>query len=70
MNTKKYTNNECECPNCQHKDLYYGTLEIMDDGLCYYPWSCPKCHMRGEEWYRLEFQGHNVYDEEGNIIEL
>ena len=26
--------------------------------------------LEGEEWYSMEFTGHNVYDENGELIEL
>ena len=26
--------------------------------------------LEGEEWYSMEFIGHNVYDESGELIEL
>ena len=41
---------------------------------------CPHCkeqeleygsiQLEGEEWYSMEFIGHNVYDKEGNLIEV
>ena len=38
--------------------------------MCYFPWECLTCKHKGEEWYSLEFIGHNVIDEDGNNIEL
>lgn len=37
--------------------------------MCYFPWKCLTCKHEGEEWYSLEFVGHNVIDENGNNIE-
>ena len=38
--------------------------------MCYLPWQCLECKQEGEEWYSMEFIGHNVYDESGELIEL
>ena len=70
MNMKDYTNEQGFCPKCHSYNLDYQAMQVEDDMMCYYPYKCEDCGMQGEEWYRLEFQGHNVYDEEGNIIEL
>ena len=70
MNTKDLTNEQNICPKCKGSNLQYQAIEVMDDMMAYYPWKCEDCGLQGEEWYKLEFQGHNVYDEEGNIIEL
>lgn len=64
----KYLSNEQgKCPYCNHEDLEYGAAEFEGDML-YYPWTCEHCGRTGEEWYDLNFVGHN--DDEGNIIEL
>lgn len=40
------------------------------DEMCYYPYKCEECGQEGEERYRLDFQGHNVITDDGEIIEL
>lgn len=70
MNTTDFKNEQGYCPKCHSYNLKYGAMEVEDDMMCYYPYTCEECGLQGEEWYRMDFQGHNVYDEEGNIIEL
>ena len=54
------------CPYCNSRDLDYGSIEFEDD-MCYFPWECCGCGKTGEEWYSMEFAGHNVNTEDGNI---
>lgn len=68
--TTKYTNESGVCPRCGGIHLNYGVLEVQDDMMAYYPYTCEDCGLQGEEWYKLEFQGHNIYDENGELIEL
>lgn len=56
------------CPVCDGS-LDYDSAEYVDDQL-YYPWTCEECGVQGEEWYRLEFNGHNIITEEGDCIEV
>lgn len=59
------------CPFCNHEgELEYGCVSNEDDNMCYYKWRCLNCNHEGEEWYYLEFVGHNVFDENGNCIEI
>lgn len=67
---EEYTNQQGQCPKCHKYMLDYGPIQIEDDGMAYYPWQCDNCKTEGEEWYKLEFQGHNIYTENGEIIEL
>lgn len=63
----KYKSNEQgRCPYCDSEALEYHEAEFSDD-MIYYPWECEQCHRTGEEWYKLNFIGHN--DDKGNIIE-
>lgn len=62
------SNEQGRCPYCNEYSLEYGVAEFEDDGMLYYPWRCEQCGHTGEEWYKLQFEGHN--DEDGNIIEL
>lgn len=70
MNKEDYTNEQGFCPKCHSYNLDYGTLDLEDDGMCHFPYKCKDCGQQGEEWYRLEFQGHNVYTEDGDVVEL
>lgn len=54
------------CPFCDSTDLEYGTIQL-EHTMCWYEWSCNKCDNTGEEWYTVEFAGHNVNTEDGNI---
>lgn len=66
----KVKSNACgKCPFCDEFTLEYGSLDILDD-MIYYPWTCTKCGHKGEEWYSIEFAGHNVLDENDDWIEL
>ena len=59
------------CPFCnQEGTLDYDCVNNEDDNMCYYKWYCLNCGHEGEEWYHLEFVGHNVIDENGNCIEI
>lgn len=57
MNKEDYKNEQGCCPK-------------YEDSMCCYPYKCEDCGQEGEEWYRLEFVGHNVITEDGDIIEL
>lgn len=48
-----------ECPQCGGRDLSYGTLTPSDTQV-YYPWECENCGVTGQEWYNIEFSGHNI----------
>jgi C4-type Zn-finger protein len=60
------SNKQGECPVCGKQDLDYGAAEFEGD-MMYFPWTCNQCKAQGEEWYSMEFTGHNVNTEEGNI---
>ena len=70
MSKEDYKNEQGFCPKCGSYNLDYHAMEFEDDGMCYYPYKCKDCGQEGEEWYKLDFQGHNVYDENGELIEL
>lgn len=70
MDTSDFTNNQGECPKCGlDGDFEYGKCELVED-MCYFPWECKNCGLQGEEYYRLEFSGHNVFTKDGDVIEL
>lgn len=68
-NEHKLTNIQGKCPHCGKLIETYGSIEFEGD-MVYFPWHCEYCNIDGEEWYELKFQGHNIYDDEGNQIEL
>lgn len=66
----KVKSNICEvCPFCNTGMLDYDSFK-MDGEMGYYEWHCTNCGHDGEEWYQLEFVGHNVIDEDGNSVEI
>lgn len=68
---KVKSNNIGVCPFCNEVgNLDYECFEMADNEMGYYKWFCPNCKHEGEEWYILEFIGHNVIDEEGNNVEI
>lgn len=54
------------CPVCGKNTLDYGDMEERGNAL-YYNWHCLNCNNDGEEWYRLEFDGHEVLDEKNQL---
>lgn len=69
MKEEYKSNEQGKCPKCNGMNLDYQPVDF-EDNMLYFRWKCEDCGQEGEEWYRMDFQGHNVYDEEGNIIEL
>lgn len=69
MNKDGYQNRQGECPKCGSLNLDYQAIKYEGE-MCYYPYKCEDCGQEGEEWYRLEFNGHNVITDDGDIIEL
>ena len=65
----KLFNEEGKCPFCGSNDLDYGVMEPEDD-MVYYPWTCSDCGKHGEEWYSMRFTGHNVEDENGDMVDV
>lgn len=49
------------CPYCGSTKIEYNPMELEDDYV-YYTASCYECKRAFEEWYKLEFAGHNVGD--------
>jgi hypothetical protein len=62
-------NYEGECPFCESDNLDYGEVEFSEH-YCYFPWKCEDCGHEGKEYYDMEFVGHNVFNDEGNEIEI
>lgn len=67
---KDYKNEMGYCPKCKEQNLEYGAIELEGDYGAYFPYKCNNCGLEGEEWYSMEFVGHNIYDENGEVIEL
>ena len=66
---KVKSNKQRTCPFCGEEELYY--IEVHFEGkMCCFPWKCLECGHKGEEWYFMEFLGHNVIDENGNNVEI
>ena len=66
---KVKSNKQRTCPLCGEEKLYYGEVHFEGE-ICCFPWKCLECEHEGEEWYSMEFLGHNVIDENGDIIEI
>lgn len=69
MRKEDYKNEQGKCPRCSKHQLRYDAIRYIDD-MCWYPYKCENCGLEGEEWYRMSFAGHNIYDEKGEMIEL
>lgn len=69
MNKEDYINKQGVCPKCGGGRLNYLSQDT-DSNMIWYFYKCEDCGQEGEEWYRLEFQGHNVITEDGDMIEL
>lgn len=57
------------CPYCKEQNLDYGAIQLEGE-MAYFPYKCYNCGLEGEEWYSMEFTGHNVYNEDSELIEL
>lgn len=69
MDKEDYTNRQGECPKCHGYNLDYKAVRY-EGSMCYYPYECEDCGQEGQEWYSMEFSGHNVYNEDGDLIGL
>ena len=58
------------CPMCNGNMLSYDSIEVEDDMLANYKWCCLNCGCEGEEWYKLDFVGHNIIADNGDNIEI
>lgn len=63
------SNEQGICPLCKSEKLEYGALNLEGD-MAYFKWECEECGARGEEWYEMNFAGHNVENENGDLIEI
>lgn len=69
IDIKDLKNSMGVCPHCKEQELEYGSIQLEGENA-YFPYKCCNCGLEGEEWYYMEFTGHNVYDKEGNLIEV
>lgn len=67
---KAKSNKSGVCPMCNSENITYSKPEFNDIETIYYPYVCESCKTKGEEYYRIEFIGHNVIDEHGNSVEI
>lgn len=66
---EKYKNEPGVCPKCGSHDLEYDVINVECEAA-YYPYTCNDCGQEGEEWYSMEFTGHNIITKSGEVIEL
>lgn len=66
---KILSNEEGKCPICNNINLDYEPISFIDN-LCVYRWKCLDCGAEGEEWYELNFIGHNVKNQDDDFIEI
>lgn len=45
------------CPNCGSTELDYGTLELLDGELAYYPVTCNNCNCYFEATFEMKYIG-------------
>lgn len=64
---KVKSNNQGICPFCGESNLEYGAVKFEGE-MCYFPWKCLQCEHEGEEWYSMDFTGHNIIDEDGHNV--
>lgn len=58
-----------KCCVCNSDSIDYGVV-VFTDGQCYFPWTCKQCGQTGEEWFDMQFIGHNIdFDDECLEIE-
>ena len=64
MKEKKFKKNaKGVCPMCGSYNLNWGDSDINDNYLGY-EYECEDCGAQGQEWYRLVFDGHEIYNKE------
>ena len=69
LGIENYINEMGKCPRCKGMNLDYGVVQ-HEESMCYYPYTCEDCGLQGEEWYNMDFAGHNIITENGDNIEL
>lgn len=69
LKTQNVSNQQGSCPCCNEVLHNYEPVQFEGE-YAYFPWHCDKCGTDGQEWYYLDFCGHNYYDKEGKEIIL
>ena len=69
MKKEDYKNEQGYCPKCGNYNLDYQAAKF-EDTMVVFPYTCEDCGQEGEEWYSLDFAGHNVYADNGEMIQL
>ena len=65
---KILSNKQGQCPYCNSNSITYSSMEL-EDNMVYYPCTCDNCKRYFEEWYELNFTGHNVGSNGQHIID-
>ena len=63
-NAKKKIREQGTCPYCGSDDIEWRGSELEDE-LMFYNAMCNKCKRDFVEVYKLEYDGYNTYDENG-----
>lgn len=58
-----------KCPICHSDNINYDSIQLESD-MTYYPYTCEDCGTQGEEWYKIEFVGHNIDNMEVEYVDL
>lgn len=65
---KYFDNKDGWCPVC-NTQLHYEPVEYAGEDVVLYPWHCT-CGASGEAYFKQQFIGHSVYDEDYDLIDL
>ena len=66
---KILSNEKEKCCVCNGNHLDYEAINLEGD-MAYFKWKCNDCGAKGAEWYEMKFAGHNVENENGDLIEI
>ena len=55
------------CPFCNSANIDFDSSE-MDFPYMWYPWTCLDCGKEGYEYYKIEFIGHNILDDNNDSV--
>lgn len=53
---------EGRCPYCGETNIDYDPIKFVDEQMAYYPATCTSCKRKFEEWYEMNYIGHNCGD--------
>jgi hypothetical protein len=57
------------CPYCNGNSIEYSEVQFEGDHL-FFPATCDKCGRHFEEWYYMDFSGHNVGNNGEHIAQV